>query len=367
MLGRLLAERGVRDGVVLATTYGFAAGGGPVSGGSGRANMTRAGEGSLRRLGTDRIDVYWMHLWDGFTPADKVLHGMVDLVRAGKIRHYGFSNMPAWFVVEAATLARAHGIPGPAALQLEYSLVSRDIEREHVRAAQEMGLGMVPWSPLAGGFLSGQSHREEQRTPNSGRLSGANPFGDSKFTERTWDILETLRDVAAALDRTPAKVAQAWLLGRPAVDTVLVGARTPDQLGPALAAVETRLPDDPPPSPRRHRRARPGLPPCNHHRPDDRVPRGWRHPCTTTSRPLRLWVNEPERSPRVTHNDRTSCPEEVRQPTNTAHKDIPLAEPEPNRSALVRQSRCAGSRVQRSSRAATTCVPESVFHRRPSA
>ncbi len=180
MLGRLLAERGVRDGVVLATTYGFAAGGGPVSGGSGRANMTRAGEGSLRRLGTDRIDVYWMHLWDGFTPADKVLHGMVDLVRAGKIRHYGFSNMPAWFVVEAATLARAHGIPGPAALQLEYSLVSRDIEREHVRAAQEMGLGMVPWSPLAGGFLSGQSHREEQRTPNSGRLSGANPFGDSR-------------------------------------------------------------------------------------------------------------------------------------------------------------------------------------------
>jgi aryl-alcohol dehydrogenase-like predicted oxidoreductase len=242
LLGRLLAERGARDGVVLAKKYGFGGGGGPVTGGSGRANMTRAVEGSLRRLRTDRIDLYWMHLWDGFTPADEVLHGMVDLVASGKIVHYGLSNVPAWFAVQVATLARAHGLPGPVALQLEYSLVSRDIEREHIRAAQEMGLAIVPWSPLAGGFLTGKYHRNEPIHPGSGRLSGANPFGDSKFTPRNWDILDTLHAVANDLGRPPAELALAWLLGRPTVATLLLGARTPDQLDPALAAVEHGLP-----------------------------------------------------------------------------------------------------------------------------
>ena len=244
LLGRLLAERRVRDGVVLATKYGFAAGGGAVSGGSGRAIMTRAVEGSLRRLQTDRIDLFWMHLWDGFTPAEEVLHGMVDLVTAGKIRHYGFSNVPAWFATQAATLARANGLPGPVAVQLEYSLVSRDIEREHIDAATELGLGVVPWSPLAGGFLTGKYHRDQPIRAGSGRLSGANPFGDTKFTERNWEVLDVLRDVAGGLGRPLAQVAIAWLLGRRAVDTVLVGARTPGQLDSALAACDLTLPDD---------------------------------------------------------------------------------------------------------------------------
>lgn len=244
LLGRLIAQRGIRDAVVLATKYGFGGGGGPVTGGAGRATMARALEGSLRRLGTDYVDLYWMHVWDGVTPAEEILRGMADLVSAGKVRHYGLSNTPAWFAVEVATLARAHGLPAPVALQMEYSLVSHDIEREHVRAAQEVGLGIVPWSPLAGGFLSGKYRREEPRRPGVGRLSAGNPFGDTKFTDRNWHVLDVVREVADGLGIPPAGVALAWVLGRPTVDTVLIGARTVDQLGLALGAADHSLPAD---------------------------------------------------------------------------------------------------------------------------
>jgi len=239
IVGRLVAQRGIRDSIVLATKYGFNAGRGPLSGGAGRNNAARALEGSLRRLGTDHVDLYWLHVWDDVTPADEVLGALGDLVQAGKVRYFGFSNTPAWFAVQAATLARAHGVPGPVALQLEYSLVSRSIEREHVRAARELGMGIVPWSPLAGGFLSGRYRRGE--AAEGGRLAGANPFGDSKFTPANYDVLDVLREVAADLDRPLAEVALAWVLARPGVDTVLVGARTPDQLG-TLAAAGTELP-----------------------------------------------------------------------------------------------------------------------------
>lgn len=243
LLGAMLQQRGLRDTVVLATKYGFAgSGGGPVTGGSGRAMMARAVEGSLRRLRTDHIDLYWMHVWDDITPAEEVLGGMADLVRAGKIRYYGLSNVPAWFAVQVATLACAHGLPAPVALQLEYSLVSRDIEREHIRAARELGMGIVPWSPLAGGFLTGKYQQGSDQ--QEGRLSGDNPFGDSKFSDHNWAVLDTLREVAGELDRTPADVAMAWVLGRSGVDTVLVGARTPRHLDAGLTAVDEPLPAD---------------------------------------------------------------------------------------------------------------------------
>lgn len=130
-----------------------------------------------------------------------------DLVRTGKIRYFAFSDMPAWLAMEAATIATERRVPGPIAMQLEYSLVARDVEPEHFPAAREAGMGVMPWSPLAGGFLSGKYTRGD--TGNSGRLSGANPFGNSKFTDRNWDILDVLRSVSQELDRTAAQTALA--------------------------------------------------------------------------------------------------------------------------------------------------------------
>ena len=148
LVGDYIAERRLRDRLVLATKFSFHSGdAGNVNGaGNGRKNIHRALEGSLRRLQTDHIDLYWMHAWDLVTPIEEVLQSLGDLVRAGKIRYFGFSDLPAWYAAKAATLAAAHAVPGPIALQLEYSLVERSIEREHVAAARECGLGITPWS-----------------------------------------------------------------------------------------------------------------------------------------------------------------------------------------------------------------------------
>ncbi len=162
LLGGYIADRGLRDRLALATKFAFHGGepGNPNAGDNGRKNIYRALEGSLRRLRTDYVDLYWLHVWDSVTPVEEVLQSLGDLVRAGKIRYFGFSNVPAWYVARAATLAETHSIPGPVALQLEYSLVERGIEREHLPAARECGLGVCPWSPLVGGFLAGKYRRE---------------------------------------------------------------------------------------------------------------------------------------------------------------------------------------------------------------
>ena len=159
--------------------------GNPNTGGNGRKQIHRALEGSLRRLQTDYIDLYWMHVWDLVTPVEEVLQTLGDLVRAGKIRYFGFSDIPAWYAVKAATLATAHHLPSPLAepprcgiaMQLAYSLVERNIEREHLPAARECGLGICPWSPLAAGFLTGKYRREEAGASGEGRLIGSNPLG----------------------------------------------------------------------------------------------------------------------------------------------------------------------------------------------
>src|SRR5258706_5184509 len=161
LVGKFIGERGLRDRVVLATKFTFnAQPGNPNSGGNGRKNIYRALEASLRRLGTDYIDLYWLHAWDTVTPVDEVVSTLNDMVRTGKIRHYGFSDVPAWYATRAFSLAEKNGAERPIALQLEYSLVERNIEREHIPAAQEFGLGVLPWRPLAGGFLSGKYRRE---------------------------------------------------------------------------------------------------------------------------------------------------------------------------------------------------------------
>ena len=141
--------------------------------------------------------------------------------------------------MKAATIASERGVPGPVAMQLEYSLVARDVESEHLPAAREARMGVVPWSPLAGGFLSGKYAREAAN--GAGRLSGANPFGDTKFSERNWQILSVLTKVAAEIGRTPAEVALAWVMGRPGVDATIVGASRLVQLDGHIAAASLSL------------------------------------------------------------------------------------------------------------------------------
>ena len=250
LVGRFIREAGVRDAVVLATKFAFnesaspltatpAGGGNPNAGGAGAKNIHRALEASLKRLGIDYIDLYWMHIWDGVTPVEEIVQTLGDLVRAGKIRYYALSDMPAWVAMKAATIAAERRVPGPIAIQVEYSLVAREVEAEHFPAAREAGLGVMPWSPLAGGFLTGKYRRDD--TSGSGRLSGPNPFGDSKFVDRNWDVLDALRSVAAERDLPPAQVALAWVLARPGVTSTIVGASRVDQLESNIAAADVVL------------------------------------------------------------------------------------------------------------------------------
>jgi aryl-alcohol dehydrogenase-like predicted oxidoreductase len=239
LLGGYIADHHLRDNVVLATKFGFSAqAGNPNASGNGRKNIYRALEGSLRRLQTDYVDLYWLHVWDMVTPVEEVLQTLGDLVRAGKIRYFGFSDMPAWYTAKAATLAAAHGVPGPIAMQLAYSLVERTIEHEYVPAARDCGLALVPWSPLAAGFLAGKYQRTEAGATGEGRLSGPNPFGNTLFTDRNWRILEALRPVAAQRDRPLAQVALAWVLAQPGVSAPIVGASQVVQLHDSLAALD---------------------------------------------------------------------------------------------------------------------------------
>jgi aryl-alcohol dehydrogenase-like predicted oxidoreductase len=253
LVGRFIAESGARDEIVLATKFAFngsasplaaaqARAGNPNAGGAGAKNIHRALNASLKRLGTDYVDLYWMHIWDGVTPVEEIVQTLGDLVRAGKIRYYGLSDMPAWLAMKAATIATERRVPGPIAMQLEYSLVARDVEGEHFPAARESAMGVMPWSPLAGGFLTGKYERD--KTGGTGRLSGENPFGNSKFVDRNWDVLDVLMAVAAELDRAAAQVALAWTLARPGVASTLIGATKVSQLESNIAATDIRMTDE---------------------------------------------------------------------------------------------------------------------------
>ena len=253
LVGKFIKAAGARDEIVLATKFAFngsanpltagqTSGGNPNAGGAGAKNIHRAINASLQRLKTDYIDLYWMHIWDGVTPVEEIVQTLGDLVRSGKIRYYGFSDMPAWLAMKAATISAERRVPGPIAMQLEYSLVARDVESEHFAVAREGGMGVMPWSPLAGGFLTGKYSRDDTR--NTGRLSGANPFGDSKFSTRNWEILDSLKMVADELDRPVAQVALAWAIARPGVASTLIGASKVSQLESNITAVEITLSED---------------------------------------------------------------------------------------------------------------------------
>lgn len=249
MTGEFIREMRLRDQIVLATKFAFNGSSSPLStkhslgnpnaGGSGAKNIHRALHASLKRLKTDYVDLYWMHIWDGVTPVEEIIQTLQDLVTSGKIRYYALSDMPAWLAMKAATISNERRRPQPIAMQFEYSLVARDIEREHVPVALEAGMAVMPWSPLAGGFLTGKYNRED--TSNTGRLSGANPFGNSKFSDQNWIILDALKKVSERQECTTAQAALAWLMRRPAVSSTLIGASKVIQLKDNLAALDVTL------------------------------------------------------------------------------------------------------------------------------
>ena len=246
LVGKFVAERKLRDRVVLATKFSFnTEPGNPNAGGNGRKNIYRALEGSLRRLGTDYVDLYFLHAWDQITPIEEVLTTLDDLVKQGKIRHIGLSDVPAWYAARYQTLAEQHLKEKLIALQLEYSLVERNIEREHVPLSRHLGLGIVPWSPLASGFLSGKYQRSGAGAAGDGRLQtlkdSGNP-GFAKFTPKNWEILAALQAVAAELGKPPAEVALNWVATQPAVGATLIGATKRAQLESNLNALDFEIP-----------------------------------------------------------------------------------------------------------------------------
>ncbi len=247
LVGKFINDRKLRDFVVLATKFTFNFGGGnPNGGGNGRKNIYRAVDASLQRLKQDYIDLYYLHAWDVVTPVEEVVDTLTDLVRDGKIRYYGFSDTPAWYIARAQTLAELQGKVGLATLQLEYSLVERNIEREHIPVAQELGIGICPWSPLAGGFLAGKYTREGQASgKGDGRLTapGAIPFFN-RFKESNWKVLDTLLAVAKKLGKPPVQVALNWVATQPGITSTILGARTMAQLEDNLAAIAFAIPAD---------------------------------------------------------------------------------------------------------------------------
>jgi aryl-alcohol dehydrogenase-like predicted oxidoreductase len=246
LLGKFILDRGLRERLVLATKFTFnPEPGNPNAGGNGRKNIYRAVEDSLRRLKTDYIDLYWLHAWDTITPVEEVVSTLNDLIRAGKIRYYGFSDTPAWYIARAKTIAEKDGKDGLIALQLEYSLVERNIEREHIPAAQELGLGITPWSPLAGGFLTGKYKQKGDTGYGEGRLEIAKDAGNpifQRFTTRNWQILKVLSDVAKQINRPASQVSLNWVATQPGITSTIIGASKLSQLEDNLRYAEFEIP-----------------------------------------------------------------------------------------------------------------------------
>lgn len=249
MLGQFVRETGSRDRLVIATKFSYnAEPGNPNAGGNGRKNILRAVDGSLQRLGTDYIDLYMLHTWDRVTPAEEVVRTLDDLVRSGKVRHVALSDVPAWYAAQAQTIARERHLEPIATLQLEYSLAERNIEFEYVPLAQALGTGIMVWSPLASGLLSGKyKPSQDGNTAGTGRLAtvadSGNPAFD-KFTERNWAIVAELERVANEVGRSMAQVALNWVANRPGVASVLIGATKLNQLQDNLGALDFTMPTE---------------------------------------------------------------------------------------------------------------------------
>jgi aryl-alcohol dehydrogenase-like predicted oxidoreductase len=235
VLGQLLAGR--RDRFVLATKYTITRDGAdPNAAGNHRKNLRHSLETSLRRLRTDYIDLYWVHIWDPRTPIEETMRALDDQVRAGKLLYVGISNAPAWVVARANTLAELRGWSPFISLQLPYNLLNRDIERELLPMAARLGLSVAAWGPLAGGILSGKF------------TSGAPPAGPTRVDpeaigDREHAVATLLTEIAAELDASPAQIALAWIMTRSPTLHPIIGARRLDQLADNLGALQVTLPD----------------------------------------------------------------------------------------------------------------------------
>ncbi|MET9490877.1 aldo/keto reductase [Nocardia sp. NPDC006630] len=249
LVGKLLAERGIRDRTVLSTKFTLGArAGDPNLAGNGRKAMLHCLEDSLRRLGTDYIDLYIMHAWDGLTPVEEVMRGMDDLVSSGKVRYIAFSDVPAWYAARAQTLAEWRDYAPLIALQLEYSLAERGLEYEFPSLAQELGMGLMTWGPLAKGLLSGKYSADASATEDlpEGRVKVAaihRPSQDNR-SERNWRIVTELAAVAEQVGRSPAEVAVNWVANRPAVGSVLLGASKLHQIQSTVTSLDFTLPEE---------------------------------------------------------------------------------------------------------------------------
>ena len=249
IIGRWFADRpaDVTDRVVLATKGRFALGEGPNTSGLSRRNLTRSLDASLARLGVDHVDLYQVHAFDAWTPLEETLRTLDGFVQEGKIGYYGLSNFTGWQLTKAVLTARALGLEEPVTLQPQYSLIVREIEWEVVPAALDAGMGLLPWSPLGGGWLSGKYKRDER--PTGVTRLGENPERgmeayDRRGTERTWNTIDAVQKVAEDRGISMAEVALAWVTDRPSVTSTILGARTTAQLETNLKAASLHLTDD---------------------------------------------------------------------------------------------------------------------------
>ncbi len=238
ILGRALQGR--RDRVMLATKARFPMGAGPNDAGLSRHHLIEACEASLRRLHADHIDLYQLHEWDGQTPLEETLSALDHLLRSGKVRYVGSSNFAGWQVMKALGIARAARLPAFVSQQVYLSLQERSAEYEIVPSAIDQGLGLLIWSPLAGGLLSGK-HKRNQPPPPGSRHAGEWDEPPVYDVARLYDTVDVLVEIADSHGVSPARVALAWLLERPGITTVIVGARTDEQLADNLAAAELEL------------------------------------------------------------------------------------------------------------------------------
>jgi aryl-alcohol dehydrogenase-like predicted oxidoreductase len=246
IIGRWLAARpGMRDAVVLATKGRFPTDDTPNGHGLSRQHLARALDASLRRLNLDRVDLYQVHAWDPLTPIEETLRFLDDAVRAGKINYVGLSNFTGWQLTKAVDLAEFRGLSAPVSVQPQYNLLARAVEWEIVPACQAAGLGMLAWSPLASGWLTGKYRRGEPPAAGTRVLENADEgmriWNQRGQAERTWLVVDAVRKVADGRGVPMAQVAIAWLAARPAVSSVILGARTLDQLTGNLAAADLTL------------------------------------------------------------------------------------------------------------------------------
>jgi aryl-alcohol dehydrogenase-like predicted oxidoreductase len=249
IIGRWLAAHPTEARQMVVATKGrFPMGKGPNDLGISRRHLAAALDASLQRLRVEQIDLYQMHAWDALTPLEETLRFLDDATSAGKIGYYGFSNFLGWHVTKAVHLARAAGWAPPVTLQPQYNLLVRDIEAEVVPACLDAGIGLLPWSPLAGGWLSGKYQRDV--LPTGASRLGDNPergmeaFAPRNAQARTWAVIAAVAEIAGARGASPAEVSLAWLLARPAVTSVILGARNIQQLAANLKAGDLHLTEE---------------------------------------------------------------------------------------------------------------------------